>query len=131
MFKNLVRTLKWTQHFTITKISVLMLFKELIYVFSRNRTRLRSLKHSYWLLKHVVHIVPTGLWKIKHILMVFLLLPYVLQAGIMAKWLALFHSQEVLCSSIGPEVFHGFSQSLILLFDAIESRVTDLTSVIK
>jgi hypothetical protein len=49
----------------------------------------------------------------------------------MAKWLALFHSQEVLCSSIGPEVFHGFSQSLVFLFDAIESRVTDLTSVIK
>jgi len=38
LFKNSVRTSKRTQHFTITKINWLTLFKEIIAVYSDNRT---------------------------------------------------------------------------------------------
>jgi hypothetical protein len=39
IFKNLVRTAKKTQHFTITKINWLTLFKEIIAVYSENHTK--------------------------------------------------------------------------------------------
>jgi hypothetical protein len=39
LFKNPVRTSKKTQHFTITKINWLMLFKEIIAVYSENNTK--------------------------------------------------------------------------------------------
>jgi hypothetical protein len=38
-FKNSVRTSKRTPHFTITKISWLMLFKEIIAVYSENHAK--------------------------------------------------------------------------------------------
>jgi hypothetical protein len=38
LFKNLVRTSKRTPHFTITKINWLMLFKEIIAVYSEKYT---------------------------------------------------------------------------------------------
>jgi hypothetical protein len=38
IFKNSVRTAKKTQHFTITKINWLTLFKEIIAVYSENHT---------------------------------------------------------------------------------------------
>jgi hypothetical protein len=38
IFKNSVRTAKKTQHFTIAKINWLMLFKEIIAVYSENHT---------------------------------------------------------------------------------------------
>jgi len=38
LFKNPVRTSKRTPHFTITKINWLMLFKEIIAVYSENHT---------------------------------------------------------------------------------------------
>jgi hypothetical protein len=40
LFKNSVRTSKRTQHFTITKINLLVLFKEIIAVSSDNYTNL-------------------------------------------------------------------------------------------
>jgi hypothetical protein len=39
IFKNSVRTAKKTQHFTITKINWLTLFKEIIAVYRVNHTR--------------------------------------------------------------------------------------------
>jgi hypothetical protein len=39
IFKNLVRTSKRTPHFTITKINWLMLFKEIIAVYSENHKK--------------------------------------------------------------------------------------------
>jgi hypothetical protein len=39
LFKNSVRTSKRTPHFTITKINWLMLFKEIIAVYSENYTK--------------------------------------------------------------------------------------------
>jgi hypothetical protein len=39
LFKNPVRTSKRTPHFTITKISWLMLFKEIIDVYSKNNKK--------------------------------------------------------------------------------------------
>jgi hypothetical protein len=39
ILKYSVRTAKKTQHFTITKISSLMLFKEIIAVYSENHTK--------------------------------------------------------------------------------------------
>jgi hypothetical protein len=39
IFKNLVRTSKRTQHFTITEINWLMTFKEIIAVYSENQTK--------------------------------------------------------------------------------------------
>jgi hypothetical protein len=39
LFKNSVRTSKRTPHFTITVMNWLMLFKELIAVYSENRTK--------------------------------------------------------------------------------------------
>jgi hypothetical protein len=39
LFKNSVRTSKRTPHFTITKINWLMLFKEVIAVYSENHTK--------------------------------------------------------------------------------------------
>jgi hypothetical protein len=38
MFKNLVRTAKKTQHFMVTKISLLTLFKEIIYIETQTKT---------------------------------------------------------------------------------------------
>jgi hypothetical protein len=37
IFNNSVRTAKKTQHFTITKISLLTLFKEINFVYTENR----------------------------------------------------------------------------------------------
>jgi hypothetical protein len=39
LFKNSVRTSKRTPHFTITKINWLMLFKEIIAVYTENHTK--------------------------------------------------------------------------------------------
>jgi hypothetical protein len=39
LFKNSVRTSKRTQHFTITKINWLTLFKEIIAVYSENHMK--------------------------------------------------------------------------------------------
>jgi hypothetical protein len=39
IFNSLVRTAKKTQHFTITKINWLTLFKEIIAVYSENHTK--------------------------------------------------------------------------------------------
>jgi len=39
IFKNSVRTSKRTPHFTITKINWLMLFKEIIAVYSENHAK--------------------------------------------------------------------------------------------
>jgi hypothetical protein len=39
VFKNSVRTAKKTQHFTITKINWLMLFKKIIVVYSENHNK--------------------------------------------------------------------------------------------
>jgi hypothetical protein len=39
IFKNSVRTAKKTQHFTITKINWLMLFKETVAVYTENHTK--------------------------------------------------------------------------------------------
>jgi hypothetical protein len=44
MFNNSVRTAKKTRHFTITKISWLTLFKEIIAVYSENYTKPVSIK---------------------------------------------------------------------------------------
>jgi len=41
LFKNSVRTSKRTPHFTITKINWLMLFKEIIAVYTKNHTKPR------------------------------------------------------------------------------------------
>jgi hypothetical protein len=39
VFKNSVRTAKKTQHFTISKINWLTLFKEMIAVYTENQTK--------------------------------------------------------------------------------------------
>jgi hypothetical protein len=46
MFINSVRTAKKTQHFTITKINWLTLFKEIIAVYSENHTKYINTKCS-------------------------------------------------------------------------------------
>jgi hypothetical protein len=51
IFKNLVRTAKKTQLFTITKINWLTLFKKIIAVYSENHTKHKYKMKSYWLLK--------------------------------------------------------------------------------
>jgi hypothetical protein len=51
IFKNSVRTAKKTQHFTITKVNWLMMFKEIIAVCSENHTKPTNTNcKSYWLL---------------------------------------------------------------------------------
>jgi hypothetical protein len=47
LFKNPVRTSKRTPHFTIAKINWLMLFKEIIAVYSKNHTKSISLNPKY------------------------------------------------------------------------------------
>jgi hypothetical protein len=44
LFKNSVRTSKKTQHFTITKINWLTLFKEIIAVYTEKYTNTRNAK---------------------------------------------------------------------------------------
>jgi hypothetical protein len=62
LFKNSVRTANKTQLFTVTNINWLTLFKEVISVYTENNAKPKKYKmESYWLLKQVVHIVPTGL----------------------------------------------------------------------
>jgi hypothetical protein len=60
-----VRTSKKTQHFFITKISWLILCREIIVVYSENHTKsintLCGKMPNYWLLEHLVRIVTTGL----------------------------------------------------------------------
>jgi hypothetical protein len=46
LFKNSVRTSKRTPHFTITKINWLMLFKEVVAVYSDNHTKPINTKRS-------------------------------------------------------------------------------------
>jgi hypothetical protein len=46
LFTNLVRTLKRTPNFTITKINWLMLFKEIIAVYSENHAKPMNTKRS-------------------------------------------------------------------------------------
>jgi hypothetical protein len=43
IYKDSVRTTKKTQFFTITKISWLMLFREIIAVYSENHTKMHSM----------------------------------------------------------------------------------------
>jgi hypothetical protein len=59
--KNSVSNSKKTQHFTITIISWLMMFKEIIAVYSSYDTSKYTLwaKCSCWMQKHVVHTVTT------------------------------------------------------------------------
>jgi hypothetical protein len=46
LFKNSVRTSKRTPHFTITKINWLILFKEIIAVYSKNHAKPINTKYS-------------------------------------------------------------------------------------
>jgi hypothetical protein len=46
MFKNPVRTSKKTQHFTIAKVSWVMLFNEIISFCTENYTELRNTKYT-------------------------------------------------------------------------------------
>jgi hypothetical protein len=46
LFKNSVHTSKGTPHFTIAKIELLMLFKEIIAVYSENHGRAINTKFS-------------------------------------------------------------------------------------
>jgi hypothetical protein len=46
LFKNSVLTLKRTLNFTITKLNWLMLFKEIIAVYSENRAKPINAKYS-------------------------------------------------------------------------------------
>jgi len=47
LFKNSVRTSKrTTQHFTIKKINSLMMFKDVIGVYSENHTKPKNTKYS-------------------------------------------------------------------------------------
>jgi hypothetical protein len=46
IFKNSDRTSKRTQHFTIATINCLTLFKEIIAVYSENRTKPMNMKYS-------------------------------------------------------------------------------------
>jgi hypothetical protein len=65
IFKNSVRTSKRTLHFTITKTNWLMTFKEIIAVYTENRTILIYKKRSYSRLKWWVRIVTIRLQKVK------------------------------------------------------------------
>jgi hypothetical protein len=57
LFKNSVRASTRTPHFTITKINWLMLFKEIIAVYSETHTKPNKYKmQHYWLSKQMVHI---------------------------------------------------------------------------
>jgi hypothetical protein len=62
-FKNLDHTSKKTPHFTITKISSLMLFNKIIPVYTENHTEPIHTKCSitYRLLKQMIHMVITQL----------------------------------------------------------------------
>jgi hypothetical protein len=46
IFKNSVRTAKKTQHFTITKINWLKLFKEIIFAYIQNHTKHINTKYK-------------------------------------------------------------------------------------
>jgi hypothetical protein len=57
LFKNSVRTSKRTPHFTITNINWVMVFKELIAVYSENHTEPINIKWKcYLMLKQLVYI---------------------------------------------------------------------------
>jgi hypothetical protein len=58
IFKNPICTAKKTQHFTISKINLLMLFKEIIAIYTENNTKHINTKcwAIYWLLKQLVRI---------------------------------------------------------------------------
>jgi hypothetical protein len=45
LINDLVRTAKKAQHFTITKINFLMLFKEVISVYTENHTKTTTTKY--------------------------------------------------------------------------------------
>jgi hypothetical protein len=59
ILNNSARTAKKTPHFTLTKISRLTLFKEIIAVYCENRTE--HVNNSYWMLKQVVRTATTVL----------------------------------------------------------------------
>jgi hypothetical protein len=48
LFKNSVRTSERTPHFTITKFNWLMLFKEIITVYSENHTKTNKYKMQHY-----------------------------------------------------------------------------------
>jgi hypothetical protein len=64
IFKNSVHTAKKTQHFTMTKINWLTLFKEIITVCTENRTKPINIKYrvidcwSRWYI-----LLPLGFWR--------------------------------------------------------------------
>jgi hypothetical protein len=64
LFKNSVRTSKKTPYFTITKINWLMLFKEIIAVYSENHTNTQTQTPDLLLLKQVVHTFTARLWRV-------------------------------------------------------------------
>jgi hypothetical protein len=62
IFKNSVRTSKRTPHFTITKIKLLTLFKEIIALYRQNHTRTTKAKSRLTdFTSQVVQIVSTRL----------------------------------------------------------------------
>jgi hypothetical protein len=66
-FKKSVRTAKKTPHFTVTKINLLTLFKEIIAVYCENNTRTYKRIRNAQLMsvKQVVHAVTNGIQGIK------------------------------------------------------------------
>jgi hypothetical protein len=46
LFNNSVRTAKKTQHFTITKLNLLILFEEIIAVYTENHTKYKKVQIS-------------------------------------------------------------------------------------
>jgi len=65
LFKNSVRTSKRTPHLTITNVNPLTLFKEIIDVYSQNRTEpINTKRRVNWLLNQLVHIITTRLWEV-------------------------------------------------------------------
>jgi hypothetical protein len=58
---NSVCTLKKTQHFTITKINLFMLFKKIIPACTENHTKPINTKCTFSEMKQVIHIFPTWL----------------------------------------------------------------------
>lgn len=66
--KKLIHIWKETQRTSITKINLLMLFKKILSIYSKNHTKLTEQSvgktQNYWMLKYTLRIINTVLYRV-------------------------------------------------------------------
>jgi hypothetical protein len=64
IYINSIRTLQETYYVSATKPNRLMLFGETVAVYCENRTEHTDTLQNFSMLKRVVYIITTGLWRV-------------------------------------------------------------------